>query len=311
MGYSKTAGVRLIQSLLTTGDTPKAIFTMAEAREAGMRVDVSGDYIRGVLSMLQRSGQVQRVRRGLYVMSECCTGYRVPEVAVATRISEPSAVSHWSAMNHHGLTEQISRFIHVMTSEFVETPSMRKQKTALDSQEDEPARLSGKKHFFQFQNIPIYLHGADKELFFGIAEETIAGLFRVPFLDMERTVLDGFIFQKRYGGLANVLEILRTKLATDRRQNGLSAEKPLDIPKLARYAIRYGRASVVKRLGWSLDHLGSCDRGSLRMLEDFPCEAYIPLDTSKPDRRGKCTSKWMVIENIIEPGRMPEEGIER
>ena len=46
--------------------------------------------------------------------------------AVAAALVRPSAISHWSALDHHGLTTQMPKMVQVSIPGKVVTPEMRR-----------------------------------------------------------------------------------------------------------------------------------------------------------------------------------------
>ena len=89
----------------------------------------------------------------------------------------PAAISHWSAMHHHGLTEQIPRKVFVSTTQ----ASM--------------PRIAGTT--YQFVQVK-------PEHFFGL-EEVWIGEARVAITDVARTLLDGLSMPRYCGDFAEVL----------------------------------------------------------------------------------------------------------
>ena len=84
------------------------------------------------------------------------------------------------------------------------------------------------------------------EFFFGIEEVWVDQDFKVPVTDKERTMLGGFASPRMFGGMGEVLGILEQHVGE------------FDIEKLVAYALRYGKSSVIKRVGWALEQ-AACD----------------------------------------------------
>ena len=80
-----------------------------------------------------------------------------------------------------------------------------------------------------------------QERYFGIEEIWINKYFKIPVTDLERTMLEGFASPSVFGGTGKILNILKENL------------HKFNLERLISYAIRYGTASVAKRLGWSLE----------------------------------------------------------
>jgi predicted transcriptional regulator of viral defense system len=122
------------------------------------------------------------------------------------------------------------------------------------------------------------------ERFFGIEEVWVDERFKVPIFDRERALLDCFALPRRFGSLAEGLGIFEEHAGD------------LDVAKLVNYALRYGKASVAKRLGWALERTGA-PRGTTSLLAEYPMEGVRTLDPTRP-REGNYDARWMVVDNI-------------
>lgn len=76
------------------------------------------------------------MRRGLYTTIGMESVANITHsFLIATHLVQPSAISHWSALQHHGLTEQIPQIITASTPTKVVTPSMREVVHKLSAQD--------------------------------------------------------------------------------------------------------------------------------------------------------------------------------
>ena len=111
--YGQTLGIRLLRELTAEGHI---VFSLDEARGIGSRLGISADYLRVLISQLVRGGWLTRLRRGMYAVTGSLAGdMHIHPFVVATQIVQPSAISHWSAMHHHGLTEQVPQGVYAIT----------------------------------------------------------------------------------------------------------------------------------------------------------------------------------------------------
>src|SRR5688572_10494121 len=111
--YSRPAGIQLLDSLLAGGHR---IFTTQDAQAVAQELGIAPATVSWALHELVRSGWVRRLRRGLYAVDEARRGGAAPHpFAIATTLVAPSAISHWSALAHHGLTEQIPQLVTAIT----------------------------------------------------------------------------------------------------------------------------------------------------------------------------------------------------
>ena len=268
--YGLTLGTRLLKELAERG---LYLFTTEDAKEIAAELEIPEGYLPQLLSKLAASGWIERLRRGLYAGTGSLPGWvEVHPFAIATRLVSPSAISGWSALHHHGLTEQVPQTVTSSTPKKVVTPSMRSAAHRADKHAWEVGGLR-----YEYVTVP-------EERFFGIEEVWVDDRFKVPIYDRERALLDCFALPRHSGSLAEGLGILEERL------------DDLDVGKLVSYALRYGKASVVKRLGWALERAGA-PRGATSLLAEYPMEGIRSLDPSRP-REGNYDARWMVIDNL-------------
>ncbi|HET9532506.1 MAG TPA: type IV toxin-antitoxin system AbiEi family antitoxin domain-containing protein, partial [Blastocatellia bacterium] len=121
--YSDSLGLQLLREQANEG---RFIFTIKEALPLASRLGISESYLRKLLHQLVAGGWLRRLRDGLYAGTGTLLGdVDIHPFAIATHLVSPSAISHWSAMSHHGLTEQIPRAVTAFTPKRFMTPSMR------------------------------------------------------------------------------------------------------------------------------------------------------------------------------------------
>jgi predicted transcriptional regulator of viral defense system len=269
--YALSAGVALAASLSKAG---LYIFRTADAARVAPQ-GVDPQRVRFLLKSLADAGWVIRLRRDLYAgTGRLPGGVDVPAFSIATALVSPSAVSHLSALAYHDLTEQIPLVVTVSTPRKVVTPSMRKGSSAGEA-----------RHIWHVAGIDCrYVTVIPHRFDLGWETIWLEERFRVKITDRERTVLDLFAFPRMFGGLGEALSVI------ERRRDGLDVEKLVD------YALRYGSAAVVKRLGWSLERAG-VDMRILMPLLEVPTSHYSPLDPGRV-RRGEHDSRWMIIANL-------------
>ena len=212
-----------------------------------------------------------RLRTGLYAIASTVPGVSpAHELEIAMALVHPAAVSHWSALHHHGLVEQAPRKVFVLTTTAASIPRLRTAKTK-HSRDGIP--IAGTP--YQFIQVK-------PDRFFGTKEVWI-GEARVTITDPERSLLDGLARPQYCGDFAEVLhafEVLGTGL---------------DLPRIIEYALKLD-AATAKRLGWVLEHQG-VGRPKLERLAALPIKGYRKLDPTGP-RRGSTNPRWMIQENL-------------
>lgn len=265
-------GVELVRRLAAEGDR---IFTIARARELASGVRLSNGYLRQALHHLTKSGWVVRLRKGLYAISSSVPGVSpAHEFEIAMALAEPAAISHWSALHYHGLTEQVPGKVFVLTTTQVSVPRARGVKET-KSRNGYPIG----KTTYQFIRVK-------PEWFFG-TERVWIGEARVTITDPERTLLDGLSMPHYYGDFAEVLHAFQVRGAD------------LNIERIIEYALKLD-AATAKRLGWVLERQGA-DPAKLERLAAVPIKGYRTLDPTGP-RKGPCHRRWMIQENL--PGQV-------
>src|SRR5690606_24669307 len=116
---------------------------------------------------------------------------------ISAYLIQPSAISHWSALQHHGLTEQVPQIITASTTTKVLTPSMREKQQ----------QKSKVKHAWEVAWVRYEYINVQQKHFFGIEKIWLDEHFVVSITDKERTLLDVFIYPKMFGGIGEALGI--------------------------------------------------------------------------------------------------------
>nr|WP_317627642.1 type IV toxin-antitoxin system AbiEi family antitoxin [Halorubrum sp. BOL3-1] len=69
---------------------------------------------------LKEKGWLERIAHGKYLILPLAAGgnpvYTEHEYVIASALVEPMYIGYWSALNHHGLTEQLSRTVYIVTT---------------------------------------------------------------------------------------------------------------------------------------------------------------------------------------------------
>src|SRR3989338_8481301 len=100
----ETQGMRLLRQLFQHG---KRVFTMQDAIFAAKLEKIPLNQLRKIVSNLTLQKKLLRLRRGLYV-GVGLLPEQTHSFVISSFLVQPSAISHWSALSHHGLTEPLS-----------------------------------------------------------------------------------------------------------------------------------------------------------------------------------------------------------
>ena len=220
------------------------------------------DPTRQFLERLQRKGWIRRIKRGVYVLIPLSSGEepnpQIHEFLLAMELVTPATIAYWTALNHHGMTEQIPRTVFVATNHPVRHP---------------PKAVFG---------IPFKIVALRPARFFGIINEWIDDRpFKIT--DKEKTIIDGLDLPRYMGGVGEIAKALATHW------------RGLDETRLLHYAAKIGNSAVVKRLGFLMESLGLGDPEVLR--REIPLSSgFSPLDPSLP-KRGRYNRHWRLLIN--------------
>lgn len=232
-------------------------------------------YLREALYHLRRNGWIVSLHRGLYAISPSAPG-AVPtdEFEIAVALVEPAAISHWSALHYHGLTEQAPRNVFVLTTTESSVPRVR------------GARAKSTERGYPVNGVFYKFVQVKPERFFG-AEKVWIGEARVMVTDPERTLIDGLSMPQYCGDFSEVLHAFEVR------------GKKLDLNRIINYALRLD-VTTARRLGWVLEK--QCIATTqLEALRQVSIKGYGKLDPTGP-RKGPHNSGWMIQENL--PGKV-------
>ena len=270
-GYAQSQGMALLNRVV---EEVGPLFTIEEAQTAAAALDLTPQRVRALLSQLAQAGWLERLKRGTYAVTTPVFSAALHPYAVAAALVSPLAISHWSALAHHGFTTQIPPMVQASTTATVITPEMR-QGAAYRPRGRAAWRALG----LEFE----FIHVQEKR-FFGFQEEWVSQWRRVAITDPERTLLDLFAAPQVFGSLQMGLETLEAQLHR------------LDPDKLAAYALRYEVGAVIKRLGWALETFGAPE-SAVAPLQAYPLQTYSQLDPTGPSG-GTPITRWQLRNNL-------------
>ena len=107
-------GIELVRMLASEGHR---IFSTETARQFSTRAGIKDEYLLEALFHLRGDRWIVSIRRGLYAITSSVPGIApAHEFEIAMALVSPAAISHWSALHYHGLTEQAPRRVFVLTT---------------------------------------------------------------------------------------------------------------------------------------------------------------------------------------------------
>jgi len=226
----------------------------------------SKDVARQALSRLVRSGWLERIERGLYLIVPLEAGaeghWTEDPMVIAAQLVPRGAVAYWSALHHWGMTEQIPRTV------FVQSRSRKHQ-----------SRLTLLGVRYQF------IHIVERK-FFGMVRQWSRGIgFTIT--DREKTVVDALDRPDLCGGIPAVAA-------------ALTAGAAMDWDVLDGYLRQFGSGAIFKRLGYLAEALDVPIPGAERRIAAWReqlSQGTALLDPRGP-RKGPIDSRWRVRVNL-------------
>ena len=269
--YAQTQGTQLLERIFEeAGPT----FKIDEIRSLAADMGMNSQNLRWTLHALSRSGWIARIKRGVYAVNSPLFPDELHPFALADALVQPMAISHWSALSHHGLTTQIPPTVQATSLKKVVTPEMR---------EGAASRPRGRA-VWEVMGVEVEFIYVVKKRFFGFQEEWVSRWHRVSITNRERTFLDMVARPDLFGGIDLAME-------TFEEHGHIFNHK-----KLVMYALRYDMGSVIKRLGWILDEM-SMPANLIEPLREYSVRSYYRLDPGLP-RTGTSDSRWHIINNL-------------
>lgn len=218
------------------------------------------------LSRMARKGWLQRLKRGSYAVIALGSGTSTPAIAaawpVAAELFAPCFISGWSAAEHWGLTDQIFNTVALVTTH---------------PQRARDQRIGGIR--FRVRTLPPKRAFGTVGIWLGSA--------RVQVADAHRTIIDILDDPAFGGGGRHVLDIVKNYWTGSL----------CDPETLLSYAVRFGRGTVFKRLGFTADHYGDPSDEWLQACRRGRSHGISLLDPASPSA-GRIATRWGVRVNL-------------
>jgi len=272
--YAQSQGVRLLESAV---QELGPIFTIGQLKPIADRQGLSERHLRKLISSLAGSGRMEILKRGTYAVKSPLFVNEIPPFAVAASLVQPCAISHWSALAHHGLTTQLPAVVQASTPRKVVTPEMRAGR----------ANSPRGRAIWKALGVEVEFIHVQERHFFGHQRMWINSWQQIAITDAERTALDLVARPDVFGGMKAAIEILEGAL------------QQIQIEKLAQYALQYDSGALIKRLGWLLEQFGAASETIIR-LQKYPVTTYYRLDPRGPVQASR-NVRWRIIENLRRP----------
>jgi predicted transcriptional regulator of viral defense system len=193
--------------------------------EAAKITNLSRESLRVFFHRLEKAGMLERIEKGKYLIIPIGAEkgkYTFNEFVIGAALLNTNnySVAYWSALSHHGLTEQIPNIIFLQTD-------IRKKKTNIN-----------------VLGINYKIIRVNKEKIFGIQKLWVQNR-PVNITDKEKTIIDCLDKPQHCGGLIEVFKAL----------NNIKEDK-YSKRKLINYALKIKNSGVIRRLGYICDYVG-------------------------------------------------------
>lgn len=211
-------------------------------------LEVAPNTAREIASRLTEKGWLDRLLPGRYLIIPLAAGenavYTTHEYLIAAHVAEPMYIGYYSALSHHGLTEQVPRTVYVVT----------------------PTRAQSR----EIHGVPYRVTTVTERKFFGFEPTSIEGT-TVHVSDLEKTLVDCADHPEFCGGIH---ELATAMVAAD--------EQGCSWPTVGEYLERLGNGAATKRIVYLADQLG-IDLPTREALVDSFTSGYSLLDPTRPE----------------------------
>lgn len=252
----------LLLSELAKND--KLVFTVKDAK----KVLKEEPYL--TLHFLKKNNWILGLKGGLYAIVPLEIGNKgaedfiIHEFVMASYLTKPYYIAFWSALNYHGLSEQIPNSV------FIAAKIAKKSLIILNSE-------------FLFVKL-------QKNKFFGFEKINIENR-KINISNINKTIADCLDHPEHSGGTEETAKSI------------LFNHKELNFETIKNYALEMKNITILKRLGYILEKVGLLEEYKEIFKDVKLTKGYSKLDTISR-RKGRYNDKWRLLVNIeVNPDR--------
>jgi predicted transcriptional regulator of viral defense system len=213
-------------------------------------LEVPTNTAREIASRLTEKGWLDRLFPGTYLILPLAAGeeamYTTHEYLIAAYVAEPMYIGYYSALSHHGLTEQVPRTVYVVT----------------------PSRAQSR----EIHGVPYRVTTVTERKFFGTEPTSIEGT-TVQVSDLEKTLVDCADHPEFCGGIRKLANAMR---AAD--------EQGCAWKTVGEYLERLDNGAATKRIVYLADQLGINLPDRENLVASFT-SGYSLLDPTRPEAK--------------------------
>lgn len=208
---------------------------------------VAPNTAREIASRLTKKGWLDRLFPGTYLIIPLAAGenaiYTTHEYLIASHVAEPMYIGYYSALSHHGLTEQVPRTVYVVT----------------------PTQAQSR----EIHGVPYRVTTVTEQKFFGFEPTSIEGT-TVHVSDLEKTLVDCADHPKFCGGIRELAGAMAT-----------ADDKGCSWRTVGEYLERLDNGAATKRIVYLADQLGIQLPTRETLVASFT-SGYSLLDPTRP-----------------------------
>ena len=220
---------------------------------------------------LKEKGWLERVAHGKYLILPLAAGenavYTAHEFVIASALVEPMYVGYWSALNHHGLTEQVPRTVYIVTT-------ARAQEREIHGVTYRPVTVTEQK-FFGYQ-------------------PTAVGSSQANISSIEKTLVDCADHPEFCGGISELAKALKNAVDTE-----CSWDRVVECLR------RVGNGAATKRIVYLADQLDITLPEYEDLVENFTT-GYPLLDPTR-EATGTRDSTYQLRLNVDPESFLPDD----
>jgi len=262
----KSLSTRESQALSWLASEGRQIITSSDIEDV---LDIPRKSAKDMAYALKEKGWLERIAHGKYLILPLAAGenpvYTAHEFVIASALVEPMYVGYWSALNHHGLTEQVPRTVYIVTT-------VRAQEREIHGVTYRPVTVSEQK-FFGYQ-------------------PTAVGSSQANISSIEKTLVDCADHPEFCGGIGELAKAL---------QNAVETQCSWD--RVVECLRRAGNGAATKRIVYLADQLDITLPEYEDLVENFTT-GYPLLDPTR-EAKGTRDSTYQLRLNVAPESFLP------
>lgn len=234
-------------------------------------LDIPYKSAKDLVYSLKEKGWLERLVRGRYLLLPLVAGeegvYTEHEFVIASHLADPMYVGYWTAMNHHGLTEQVPRTVYVVTTERAKTREI---------------------HDVTYRIVTV-----SEKKFFGHQPMAIEN-YQVNVASVEKTLADCADHPEHCGGIHELSKAIKRA-----DEQGCSWETVIE------HLDEIENGAATKRVVYVADQLGISLPDYRQIVDNFT-SGYPLLDPTR-EPAGRRDSKYQLRLNVAPESFLPDE----